>query len=128
MRLQTLFFAFIAWLFVACSSAPAHPNIRRVDAAEFAHAIGDTTTIVLDVRTPKEHAAGAISTKDLNINVMSDDFEERIRKELPKGATIAIYCRSGNRSQKAAKILSENGFHVVELSTGYKGWMAHSEK
>jgi rhodanese-related sulfurtransferase len=43
---------------------------------------------------------------------------------LPKDKSVALYCRSGNRSKRAAKILAENGYDVVELATGYNGWVA----
>ena len=35
---------------------------------------------------------------------------------------MAIYCRSGRRSQKAARILTERGFTVIELDGGLNAW------
>ena len=43
---------------------------------------------------------------------------------LSKDKPVALYCRSGNRSKKAARILAEKGYQVVELETGFRGWAA----
>ena len=71
-------------------------GFRSVEAEEFGRIIADTTQAVtrLDVRTGK----------------------------LPKDKTVAVYCRSGKRSKKAAAILVRNGYSVVELNSGYMGW------
>ena len=37
--------------------------------------------------------------------------------------TLSLYCRSGKRSKKAARILSGKGFQVYELGTGFNGWV-----
>lgn len=44
------------------------------------------------------------------------------RRIFRKGKTIALYCRSGKRSKKAARILSELHYKVVELDGGYLEW------
>ena len=59
-----------------------------------------------------------------NIDVLKEGFENDALKVLEKGKKVALYCRSGNRSKNAARILSDKGFQVVELSTGFKGWKA----
>jgi rhodanese-related sulfurtransferase len=35
---------------------------------------------------------------------------------------IIVYCRSGNRSGKAARLLSDSGFNVVNLAGGIREW------
>ena len=45
-------------------------------------------------------------------------------KTLPKDKPVALYCRSGNRSKNAARILAEKGYQVLELGTGFRGWAA----
>ena len=37
---------------------------------------------------------------------------------------VALYCRSGNRSKTAARILADKGYEVIELGTGFRGWVA----
>ena len=94
---------------------------KTVGVDEFATIIADTTVVRLDVRTANEYAEGHIDGA-INIDVLGADFESKALQTLPKEKTIALYCRSGNRSKRAAKILADKGYQVVELSTGYMGW------
>ena len=73
------------------------------------------------MRTAEEYGSGHIENA-LNIDVKQDDFEKNAINMLPKDKTIAVYCRSGRRSKKAAEILSKNGYNVIELDSGYTGW------
>ena len=95
-------------------------KFATVDVEEFAKVIADTAVVRLDVRTPQEYAEGHIEGA-INIDVLSDGFADGTSK-LPTDRTIALYCRSGNRSKKAAAILADKGYKVIELATGYKGW------
>ena len=99
-------------------------KFRTVDVAEFAKAVADTSYVVLDVRTPAEQAAGHIPGTHFNIDVLEDDYTEDALKVLPKDKPVALYCRSGNRSKNAARILAEQGYRVLELGTGFRGWAA----
>ena len=72
--------------------------------------------------TVKKYKIGHIA-KAINIDVMKDDFKTKATSLLPKDKTIALYCRSGRRSKKAAGILVENGYKVVELNSGISGWI-----
>ena len=64
---------------------------------------------LVDVRTPEEY-----STKHLqyaqNINIRSEKFADEI-KQLDKSKKIYLYCRSGNRSGKAADTLQTFGYN-----------------
>ena len=99
-------------------------KFKTVDVAEFAKAVADTSYVVLDVRTPAEYAEGHIPGTHFNIDVLEDSYTELVLKTLPKGKPVALYCRSGNRSKNAARILAENGYQVLELGTGFRGWAA----
>jgi rhodanese-related sulfurtransferase len=99
-------------------------KFKTVDVVEFAKAITDTSYIVLDVRTAEEHAEGHIPGTHFNIDVLKDSYTEIALKTLPKDKPVALYCRSGNRSKNAARILAEKGYQVLELGTGFKGWAA----
>ena len=103
-------------------------KFKTVDVAEFAEAVADTSYVVLDVRTPAEHAEGHIPGTHFNIDVLGDNYTENALKVLPKGKPVALYCRSGNRSKSAARILAENGYQVLELGTGFRGWSAAGRK
>ena len=99
-------------------------KFRTVDVAEFAEAVSDTSYVVLDVRTPAEHAEGHIPGTHFNIDVLEDSYTETALKTLSKDKPVALYCRSGNRSKNAARILAENGYQVLELGSGFRGWVA----
>ena len=74
----------------------------------------------LDVRTIREHADRAIpNTKCIPLQ----EIEKRL-SELNdyKDKIIIVYCRSGNRSGKATKILKENGFDAINLIGGINSW------
>lgn len=101
-------------------------KFATVDVDEFAKVIADTAVVRLDVRTPQEYAEGHIEGA-INIDVLSDGFAAEASK-LPADRTIALYCRSGNRSKTAAKILSSKGYEVVELGSGFNGWVSAGKK
>jgi len=94
---------------------------KSVEVEEFEKAIADTSVVRLDVRTPEEYAEGHIEGA-INIDVLNSSFEQKATSVLPKDKTIALYCRSGRRSKRAAEILSAKGYTIVELNTGYIGW------
>ena len=97
-------------------------NFESLDVEAFEKVISDTTVVRLDVRSIDEYASGHIA-KAINIDVMKDDFKTKATSLLPKDKTIALYCRSGRRSKKAAGILVENGYKVIELNSGISGWI-----
>ena len=101
---------------------------KSVDVEEFAKAVADSTYVVLDVRTTEEFAEGHIPGTDLNIDVLEGNFTRKALKQLPKDKSVALYCRSGNRSKRAAQILADNGYNVLELSTGIRGWAAFGKE
>lgn len=113
-------------LAMLCSSfnlfCQTQPSFKSVDVATFERVVADTAYILLDVRTPAEYAAGHIVGTEHNIDVLSSDFTRRALSELPKDRAVALYCRSGNRSKTAARILVEQGYTVVELDSGFRGW------
>ncbi|NCC98628.1 MAG: rhodanese-like domain-containing protein [Bacteroidia bacterium] len=75
---------------------------------------------LVDVRTPSEYASGHLP-KAINIDFKNQDFEKNILK-LKKKKKVAVYCRSGVRSKKAAEIISKNNYIVIELNTGISKW------
>lgn len=95
--------------------------IKNVDAATFKELIEKEDGIVLDVRTPEEVASGHIQNAS-TINFYDNDFETKINL-MQKDKTIYVYCKSGNRSSNAAKLLQKNGFDkVYNLNGGTMAW------
>lgn len=104
-------------------------KFKTVDVKEFASIIKDTTKVtVLDVRTPAEHAEGHIPGTHFNIDVLENSYTKLATEKISKDKPVALYCRSGNRSKNAARILAEKGYEVVELGTGFRGWSAAGKK
>ena len=66
--------------------------------------------VIIDVRTSKEFQSGHL---EKSINIEWQDILS-ISSNIEKSKKIYLYCRSGNRSQKATEILSEAGFLNVE--------------
>ena len=96
-------------------------KFTSLDVAEFEKVVADDRIVLLDVRTADEYLEGHLPGA-VNADVLRDDFLAQASLMLPKGNDVALYCRSGKRSKKAAQILSDNGYKVTELSTGYSGW------
>ena len=69
-----------------------------------------TIKTLVDVRTPEEYKGGHF---DGAINIPLDQVPHRLAefKELPK--PIIAYCRSGNRSDMAVRILKQRGIEPV---------------
>jgi rhodanese-related sulfurtransferase len=97
-------------------------KILSVTASVFADSIDNPGVQLVDVRTPDEFAAGNIPGS-VNIDVLTVHFGETAATMLDKAYTVAVYCRSGNRSKNAAKTLSMMGYNVVELDGGYNDWV-----
>src|SRR5512140_1292212 len=74
--------------------------------------------LLLDVRTPQEHAVRAIEGSYLLPLQM---LNHRI-DELPKDREIVVYCRVGNRSAYACSYLSRMGYKVKNLEGGIVEW------
>jgi rhodanese-related sulfurtransferase/TusA-related sulfurtransferase len=89
------------------------------DNGTLASILGEENVIVLDVREKAEyafkHIPGAIS-------MPLGDLETRVG-ELNKDKDIYVVCRTGNRSDMAAQILSEKGFtNVFNVVPGMSDW------
>ncbi len=97
-------------------------KFKSVGVDEYEAVIANADVIRLDVRTAAEYAEGHIAGA-INIDVQQSDFEQQALAQLPKKNTIAVNCRSGRRSKKAAEILANHGYSVVELNDGYIGWV-----
>ena len=107
-----------ATLFCGCGNTKNNESVKTVNVEEFAEKMAQQDVRLIDVRTPKEYAEGHLVGAE-NIDVKAADFAERI-KDL-KG-TVAVYCRGGRRSIKAAEQLSKQGCTVYNLDGGILAW------
>ena len=102
-------------------------DFKTVPVKECASLIEDASVQRLDVRTMAEYSEGHIPGT-ININVLDDSFAVMADSTLQKDKPVALYCRSGKRSKKAAAILSEKGYKVYELDKGFNAWQEAGEK
>lgn len=89
-----------------------HPQI---DVETVLSAPAGEKPFLLDVRTPKEYAAGHIPEA---VNIPVDDLRSRL-DELPRDRKIAAYCQVGQRGYLATRILLQAGFSAVNVGGGY---------
>ncbi len=121
----------VSLLGLSCCANGQTDSIQTVDAPTFAQIIrtdsaaADSQAVMLvDVRTAEEYAEGHIPDA-LNIDVLQDDFTQKATARLPKDRRVAVYCRSGKRSLKAAALLVKAGYKVVNLKGGWLEWTAN---
>ncbi len=108
-------------LLAGCSGS--NEAIKKVDPVEFSEVVKQPGIIILDVRTPEEFNAGHIANA-ININLEGSDFASEVSK-LDKNATVAVYCRSGNRSGVATEQMAELGFvDMYDMQGGILDWEA----
>jgi len=93
-------------------------KIITLGIEEFAKVVEQTNVRLIDVRTPKEYAEGHLSEAE-NIDVKDSLFAERIKEIEGK---VAVYCRGGRRSLKAAEMLTKQGCTVYNLDGGILAW------
>jgi NADPH-dependent 2,4-dienoyl-CoA reductase/sulfur reductase-like enzyme/rhodanese-related sulfurtransferase len=76
------------------------------------------TTFLLDVRRLDERAKGAIPG---SFHIPLDELRGRM-DELPRDREVVVYCQTGQRSYIAARLLSQHGFRVRNLTGSYRTW------
>jgi rhodanese-related sulfurtransferase len=75
--------------------------------------------VLLDVRTAQEFGNGSIPGARC---VPVDDLRSRLA-ELPRDKELLVFCEVGLRGYVAARLLSQHGFLVRNLSGGYKRYL-----
>lgn len=112
-----------------CQAQTASSEVVNIDVnvADFAAGLDTTSNaLLLDVRTDAEFASGHLKGAT-QIDFYRDDFEEAIAA-LDKNQPVYVYCRSGNRSGKAAKQMKAMGFkEVYNLEGGIGAWSRRNQ-
>ena len=113
-------YAFIL-LLVATLNVFGQAKFKNIDVDQFDKLRQQTNTVVLDVRTPKEFAAGHI-TGATNIDWNAPDFAKKAAA-LDKSKTYLVHCAIGGRSAKASDRMTALQFtNVYNLEGGMKAW------
>lgn len=99
---------------------PFPHNPVRIGVEQATALVGDGDAVLLDVREADEwqagHAPGAVH---LPLSVLEDGTA------LPaeaRGRQLVVICRSGNRSQRAAEVLTARGAEAVDVTGGMREW------
>lgn len=79
-------------------------------------------TMIIDVRTPTEFAAGRLPGA---VNIPVDDLRDRLA-EIPRERDVTVYCQVGQRGYLATRILLQNGYRVRNLAGGFKTWLLYA--
>ncbi len=126
MKKITLMLGLMTLLFTGVLSAQngASNGIITLDKTAFKAKLAKKNIQLVDVRTPAEFTLGHIEGA-ANLNVNDAQFKDMAAK-LDKRKPVAVYCKMGSRSAKAAGILAEMGFKTIyNLDGGYMGWTAN---
>jgi len=93
-----------------------------LDPKSYKQAISGGKTQLVDVRTAREYKSGRIANA-INIDLFRPGHFRLEFEKLDKTKPVFLYCRSGQRSQKAAKKLLKWGFtEVYDLEGGILKW------
>lgn len=96
-------------------------KLNQVNPVQFNQLIQKPGGVLLDVRTQNEFKNGHIANAG-QLNYYALDFRKRLLM-LPKNEPVYLYCNTGWRSEKAAQILTENGYkNVYNLEHGIMDW------
>lgn len=80
--------------------------------------------VVLDIRTPEEFRDGHLPGAR-NLDFFAPDFRQRLEALARGDAPVLLYCRSGNRSGQAMRLLRQWGRDdVLHLAGGFRAWQA----
>lgn len=76
--------------------------------------------VVLDIRTPEEFRDGHLPGAR-NLDFFAPDFRQRLEALARGDAPVLLYCRSGNRSGQAMRLLRQWGRDdVLHLAGGFR--------
>ena len=98
-------------------------EIKKISVEDFEKLNNEGKFTLVDVRTSEEYAENYIKGA-VNVNFKKRAFPDYITA-IAKDKPVAVYCRSGNRSGKAAIIMQALGFKTIyDLDGGVKAWKA----
>lgn len=92
-------------------------NFESIDAKTAIHLLeNDNNVTLLDVRTIQEFKEGHL--RDATLIPVQALAENLGMLKQDKNKKIIVYCRTGNRSVSASRILEENGFTPLNVKGG----------
>jgi len=105
-----------------CSKVNAQESaLTRLDSIAFFEGAKEKNALLIDVRTKTEFKQGHLKGAK-QVDFLQPEKFESFFKRKDTLEPVYLYCRSGNRSQKAAKYLESIGFKkIYDLKGGYMG-------
>lgn len=112
------------------AASPARAEVVHVDNVEFQRLLKDGVKVV-DIRTPGEWrqtgvVAGSrlVQFVDERGRVDPDVFAQQLNAAVPAAEPVILICRSGNRTGKAAQLLSSKypQRKIYNVRDGLIGW------
>lgn len=94
-------------------------NGMDLSTTEFKEKIKSQPGNVIDVRTLEEYNQGHLKITDSQYDWMNGEFQDAV-EEMDKDQTYYLYCRSGNRSGQAARMMKDRGFENVYNIGGFE--------
>lgn len=93
-------------------------SFESISAKDIDRYIGRNNVQIVDLRETYEYNMGHIPYA---INIPFEDFEY-MKYQLPKNATIILYCQRGNVSLFLARDLSKEGYNVKSIYGGINAY------
>ncbi len=113
--------AMLASVLLLAGCASGATGVTNMNVENFSKKTAESGVVILDVRTPGEFMTGHIQGAQ-NIDFEGGSFESQI-ESLDKNGTYAVYCRSGNRSGQAVKVMQDASFkNIYNLDGGVIDW------
>jgi len=109
----------VLWVSSSSSVANAAQDISP-SAYQTQFVASSAAHLLIDVRTTEEFASGHIHGA---VNIPVEELQDRLN-QIPSDEPIVLYCRSGNRSAQAARILTQAGYTDLYDLGGVNEWTA----
>ena len=103
--------------------AEAKQHITEISVPDAKRLIADGGLVLVDTREESEYAAGHLDNALLVPRGVLEFKIGNLPELSDKNKTVLLYCRSGNRSALAAKVMQQLGYNkVLSMIGGYEAW------
>ena len=125
--MKTRILLMISLLGMLLGSCSSNVKFTTLGVDKFETFVARPGVQLVDVRTPAEYLDGHLDGAQ-NIDMQADDFIDVARARLDRRKPVAVYCRSGKRSARAAQMLACAVFKVTNLAGGINDWKVADKK
>jgi rhodanese-related sulfurtransferase len=108
-------------VFIITTELRLRGGARSITVHEAVRLINDADAIVVDVRDSAEYkSAHILNARNIPLARLAVDAENMLKD---KSRPVIVYCKSGNRTNEACKMLSAAGYqNVRQLKNGFFAW------